>query len=536
MAPDLIDPRRLASLPPRERLDALLSQEKASLAVRAQPPEALYRDILEVGLADAEEIVQLASPRQFRTFVDLGAWRKDQLDHHALLAWIAAARGDDDEALLAKLDGLDLESLELMLRRTAVVHDLEETPDVNPDGVTMESPEGRYLLEFKVEGQEQATLRALLSALVARDPFAAGRLFEALRWELDSELEETAYGMRRARLADLGFPPLEEAMSLFAWTDPDAGAPAWDARGAGLQKAGADVDYLRAALEGLDAGERENAEQELRFVVNQALVAEGADPGDLEAMRRVAESTAQCLSLGIEHLSGGVPASAPDTLRVHPFKRLFQVGFSLTLKLKFRVDRMARRPLARKGEAWLLFEEEARVVRALHRRRPLKAVKVEGAEPVPFRARRELQEAALTLDAAEAQLALFSALLGGTEEAAAAVLAPFESTWHELGAERLFASVLAQAILTGTPRRAPLPPGQLSALTDALFTGGQLLPAAEARGLAAVATLGSEEALRPLVRRTLARFASEWGGVLAGGHGLDPLLVLALPLEGVKNL
>ncbi|MEN9799959.1 MAG: hypothetical protein RL653_3656, partial [Pseudomonadota bacterium] len=276
MAPDLIDPRRLASLPPRERLDALLSHEKASLAVRAQPPEVLYRDILEVGLADAEEIVQLASPRQFHTFVDLGAWRKDQLDHHALLAWIAAARGDDDEALLAKLDGLDLESLELMLRRTAVVHDLEETPDVNPDGVTMESPEGRYLLEFKVEGQEQATLRALLSALVARDPFAAGRLFEALRWELDSELEETAYGMRRARLADLGFPPLEEAMSLFAWTDPDAGAPAWDARGAGLQKAGADVDYLRAALEGLDAGERENAEQELRFVVNQALVAEGA--------------------------------------------------------------------------------------------------------------------------------------------------------------------------------------------------------------------------------------------------------------------
>ena len=536
MPASLLDPRTLQALPPRKRLDTLLSQEKAALAVRAQPAESLYRDIQEVGLSDAEEIVQLASPRQFRTFVDLGAWRKDGLDHHALLSWIGAAQGEDDEAFLAKVDGIDLESLELMLRRTTVVHDLEETPDINPDGVTMESPEGRYLLEFKVDGQELATVRALISALITRDPFAAGRLFEALRWELDTELEETAWGMRSARLAYLGFPSLEEAISVFTWVDPDAGAPAWDVRGAGLQRAGADVDYVRAAMEGLDASERDNAEQELRYVVNQALVAEGADAGDLEALRRVAESTAQYLSLGIEHLAGGVPAAAAEVLRATPFKRLFQVGFSLTLRLKFRVDRLARRPLARKGEAWLLFEEEARVVRALHRKRPLKAVKVEGADPVPFRARRELQEAALVLDTAERTLALLQALLGGTEESAAARIAPFEAPWQQLGAERIFAASLGQAVLGAGVEPRPLPVGLLPALVGQLFEAGELRPGVEDRCVQALSSIGDADAVRLLVRRTLVTLHAEWGGVLAAGHALDPLLVQALPLEGVRPL
>lgn len=536
MAAPLLDPRTLQSLPPRKRLDALISHDKAALAVKAQAADALYRDIQEVGLADAGEIVQLASPRQFRTFVDLGAWRKDGLDHHALLSWLAAAQGEDDEAFLAKLDGMDLEALELLLRRTVEIHDLEETPDINPPGVTMESPEGKYLLEFKVDGQELATVRSLLSALITRDPFAAGRLFEALRWELDTELEETAFGMRRARLADLGFPPLEEALSLFAWVDPDASAPAWDARAPGLQRAGADEDYLRAALDGLAQDERDNAEQELRHVVNQALVAEGADPGDGEALRRVAEASAQCLSLGLEHLSGANPAATAAILREYPFKRIFHVGFSLTLKLKFRVDRMAKRPLSRKGEAWLLFEEEARVMRALHRKRPLKAVKVEGAEPVPFRARRELQEASLVLDTAERSLALLQELLGGTEEAAAARLAPFEAGWQQLGAERIFAAALALAVLDGAPALRPLSVERLPALVERLFSAGQLRPDAEVACLRGLAGLGDGETVRLLTRRTLGAFASEWGAVLAAGHALDPLLVQALPLQGIRPL
>src|SRR5215213_7393609 len=85
-----------------------------------------------------------------------------------------APRGDEPEDFLEKLRGMDAELLEYLLREFTVVHDLEENPDVNPEGVTMETPEGRYLLEFKEgEGAELAGLRNLLNDLIAENPFEA---------------------------------------------------------------------------------------------------------------------------------------------------------------------------------------------------------------------------------------------------------------------------------------------------------------------------------------------------------------------------
>ncbi len=84
--------------------------------VRSLPAELLYTTIQEVGLADSTELVQLASPAQFRTFVDLGAWKRDRIEPHAVLTWLRAARGDESEEFLRKLHGMDLEMLEYMLR------------------------------------------------------------------------------------------------------------------------------------------------------------------------------------------------------------------------------------------------------------------------------------------------------------------------------------------------------------------------------------------------------------------------------------
>ena len=151
-----------------------------------------------------------------RALVDLGAWKRDSLDPHGLLEWIRAARGDDAESLLRKVHGLDIELLESMLRTFTVVHDLEETPDPHVEGVTLDSADGRYRVEMKVEGPEQAALRALLLDLMAEDPFAFSRLLEALRWEVPTEMEEAALRFRWARLSDLGFPDPEAAAGLYA--------------------------------------------------------------------------------------------------------------------------------------------------------------------------------------------------------------------------------------------------------------------------------------------------------------------------------
>src|SRR5262249_4821988 len=68
--------QRLSQLPARQRLEGLVHSPEAAELVRAMPPEQLYATVAEVGLADAAEAVQLASPGQFQALVDLGGWKK----------------------------------------------------------------------------------------------------------------------------------------------------------------------------------------------------------------------------------------------------------------------------------------------------------------------------------------------------------------------------------------------------------------------------------------------------------------------------
>ncbi len=532
--------QRLVQLPPRKRMDALIESPEARALVRALPAELIYTTIQEVGLADATELVQLASPAQFRAFVDLGAWRRDRVDPHAVLTWLRAARGDEPEEFLRKVHGLDLEVLEYMLREFTQIHDLEETPDVNPEGVTLETPEGRYLVELKVEGVEQAALRGLLNALIAENPFESVRMMEATRWEIPSELEEAAYQFRTARLRDLGFPTLEEAMGLFSRVD--TGPTPAPSTQAALAPAQAHVDFLDMAFHALSDVERENLEDEARGVANAALVAELADPGDLEAVRRVGEMVRDYLSLGLEHLTGGEPARAAEVVREAPLRRLFQVGFSLTLALKFRADRLMKAPLAQVEGTPLLFPEEAAAVEALRLKRPRRALRVEGAEPVPFRSLREIAASEAVLARAEAQAELLRGLLGGSEASAREVLARFGVALSVLGVERLFNSAVAMAVLEGRVDPRPVPAGRTVELGERLFEGTAsapaLRPSAAERAIAALEPAVAPEArpeLHRRVRLALERLLAELGAPYLHEGRLDPTVSVILPLEGIPT-
>jgi hypothetical protein len=532
--------RQLSRLAPRQRMDALVEAPEARALVRSLPAGELYSTIQEVGLADSTELVQLASPAQFRAFVDLGGWKRDRIEPHAVLTWLRAARGDDREEFLRKLHGMDLEVLEFLLREFTVIHDLEENPDVNPEGVALETPEGRYLVELKVEGVEQAALRAILNDLIAENPFESVRMMEATRWEIPSELEEAAYRFRTARLQDLGFPTLDSAMRLFSRVDTGT-APARSAQTA-LVPAQGHVDYLEAAIRELSEVERDNLEGELRGVANAALVAELADPGDLEAVRRVGEMVRDYLSLGLEHLSGAEPTRAAEVVRDTPLERLFQVGFSLTLALKYRADRLVKAPLARLDDTLLLFPEEVAAIEALRLKRPRRALRVPGAEPVPFRSLREIAASEALLARAEAQVQVLSGLLGGTEKDARQVLARFGVALSVLGVERLFAATVAGAVLSGRVDPRPVPQGDIARLGEQLFEGTAQAPRLRpglseqvARALEGAVAPEARPELRRLVDITLERLRSELATPFLQEGRLDPTLSVVLPMEGTPT-
>lgn len=512
----------------------MMEEVDGKALVRSLAAEDVYSAIIDVGLADSTEVVQLSTPEQFRTYVDLAAWQKDRMDPLEVLHWLRAARGSDDHEFIRKLQGLDLEVIEFLYRKLTLVHDLQENPDVDTEGVTMETPDGAYLLEFKIDGIDEAALRRLTQDIMANNPFELSRFLEAIRWELLTELEETAFQFRQARLQDLGFPPLEEAARVFAWLDPAtfvAPMPVSTGVMAGVGR----LDFVSAMFKGLDATERQNLEGEVRYLVNCVLVAEGAEPGDPEAIRRFSEAARDSLDLGLEHLTGGDVERAPEVVRERPLREIFQIGFSLTLKLKRQAERMAHEPGAKFGETWLALDEETAFLNALMRRRPLKALKVPGAEPVSFRSKRELAEAEAMFAKIRAQRAVFTGLLGPSP---AAPVSRFGVKLADLTPQRLFTAVTALAEVEQVIDIAPFPSLRLQELVTRIFEeagpSAKLRESAGKRALAVLeATLpeaGPE--LKTMVDRVLQALLRDVGAAWAKDGRVDQKKIIVLPVTG----
>ena len=290
----------------RKRLDVILGARNPQALVRALPADELYLTIRDIGLADAAPLVQLASAHQFKVFLDLDAWRRDAFDAKKVLPWLRAARAGAQRDLRAearwarKRAGLDAEVLLLVLRATVRMHDLEKDPDPEFEGDHfMRTPEGKYMLEFLVEGVEYAAIRGLLDDLYAEDPFMASRLLASIEWDVPSELEESALRWRTGRLADLGHPTVEDALSWFARPPRTPGhAAAAPARPPGFFLATlASGSLLDRAAARLEPDDREPVEGEIVAAANAVLVADAVDPGDLEAVRGAFEAARGFLDL-----------------------------------------------------------------------------------------------------------------------------------------------------------------------------------------------------------------------------------------------
>ncbi len=406
----------------RQRLDLILDSPNPQAVVRALPADELYLAIRDIGLGDAAVLVQLASAEQFKVFVDLDAWSGDALDPRKALPWLRAARAGshlDPRAAARwarKLATLDREVLYLVLRSTVRLHDLEQDPDpeIQSDRF-MRSPEGKFIVEFLVDGTEYLAVRGLLDDLYAEDPFLAARLLSAVRWDLPSELQEEALRWRAGRLSDLGHPTLEEALSWFArppkapahhHAEPPARPPGFFL--ATLER-GSVLDRAFAALAPED---KDAVEAQIVAAANAIVVADAVDPADLDAVRAAFESARGYLDLGLDGLSGGDDARAAEALATTPVKRVFQEGFVRVLELAWRARDLRKRA----GEEARFGAPIDEALAALAGKRPRYFPGVEAPEaewgtiaaaahtPRHFRTPDDLARTAAALDRAEQRL------------------------------------------------------------------------------------------------------------------------------------
>jgi hypothetical protein len=415
----------------KARLALMLEAREPAALVRRLPADELYFTIREIGLSDASDLVRLASAEQFRAFLDLACWTGGEVEPQRALPWLRAARAgalDEPRAAArwrAKLHALDHEMLALVLRETLRVHDLGEDPDPHLEsGSFLRTPDGRHVVEFLVGGAEYAAVRGIVDDLYAEDPFRATRLLSSLRWDLRSELQETELRWRTGRLADLGYPPLEEALSWYARPPsrpaPRPGTPARPP-GFWLDRVGAG-SLLARAWARLPPEARGRLELELVTAANAVLVADSVDPADLEAVRRSVETARAFVEMGLDEEAAHDEERAAEVLGETSVKALFQRGFGRVLGLRSRAERLlpGHGEDARPGLA--LDPPLAEAVAALSRRRPAYFPGLEapretwgtaaaGAfEPRGFTSERDVSRAADAVALAEGLLALAGGL------------------------------------------------------------------------------------------------------------------------------
>lgn len=477
---------------PRGLIDELLSQPDVERFLPALPPQELYYAIREIGLADAHDLVALASPEQLRAFVDLDAWRRDEFLPERAAEWLDALVDAGPEKLAAAVDALDPELVALYLQRMVRVYDLtlEQPPD-EPEGHFYPTPDRFFLLDVLPGGEQGKRIERFLDWVYRADIEVGRTIVMGAKWEMTSELEEGAYRWRSGRMADLGFVDFYDALEVYRWLDPQsvrigegsAESPGDQATTLPVAMAGVlgDGGFLGRVLSVLgDAEEVARAHTAILLLTNRVMAADLVEPGDPDAAREAIVRIASYLGIGLEYLGRGDPMLGAEALRTVAVVRIFRVGVSLTLKLKQAAEALVTRTWVSlvPEQASLLDAEAREAINALRLHRPLFAI----ATPARvFRSLAEIAEAARFVE--EAALIGLTVQRGlGVDPArlAADVIAGCSPSLERITFSTIVGTLMANELLDRPPSLVPLTAPDLGPLRARALTDGRLSPTTRA--------------------------------------------------------
>jgi len=331
----------LRTLDAKQRMDMILMDHDAKRLAAAMQPQEFFWLMKEIGESDALGLLQIASPEQCIFILDMELWDGHTFSEEKACTWLSYLMEGGEPQIHELLKHLDFEFLHLLLSRELTVNggigDFSDDEERFDDfDLTFDDV---FLLSFKNPKHSQV-IGAFLKMLVKLDNPLYTALMEGIKGDVDLELEEQLQRFRTGRLEDLGFPPLDDAISIYARVNPATFELQGDKKllssageCGGLIPIPAQEDSL--LFRALALADSEPLLEELNYLINSALVAEGGAFAEPEAMTGVLQRVCGYLSLALEQLCGADEAQAAEVLSGEQLKRLFQLGYSIVLELKF---------------------------------------------------------------------------------------------------------------------------------------------------------------------------------------------------------
>ncbi len=335
----------LDALDPRERIALIIADPDDKKLARGMQPHELYWLFKESGGPEAMELLGLASPEQCVFILDMELWRGWSFLEDKAVEYLGYILKGSEEHFLELLPHLDFNLISLFLGRELFV--AGGIGDLNTDEERQtdwdHTFDDVFLIKFK--NPRHAQVIGTFLGLVCRfDNPLYTALMESVSGEIDIESEEECYRLKSGRLADLGFPPLDEAREIYSRINPATFTPGCNkvvlqaveaTTLPGLFLTGS--TFLERVILLMDS---ELFRMELNYLINTALVADEAHLADMNEMKSVVERVYGYLNIALEYLCKGDEAKGAEILTGEHLKRLFQLGFSLVIGLKLRGDKL----------------------------------------------------------------------------------------------------------------------------------------------------------------------------------------------------
>lgn len=336
---------RVLCLPWSTRMDVILRSSRARELIQALPPEEVFWMVRQRGVEDCLPLIARTSHEQFQYLIDLDCWKRDQLDPAACLSWYRMLGRCNQAKVLEWFAQADDSLLVAALKQYVRVYKIQEETDISEEYDAMPpcTADGVNFFRF-VSEDARLVLLPLLTTLMNHDAGRYRSLIEGIIWDARVEAEDEALRWRQSRIAEYGFPLFDDALAIYEpLSEPELrrmkpAAPEYPPvdRCAGhfpLRYAIADSmlpGFLRRTLEADEACDVPDAfEQYFVATANRVMVADGLEVNELDDVRRALRKTAGCVSIGLEHLSGGNPAAARTLLARHHTQLLFRCGHGL---------------------------------------------------------------------------------------------------------------------------------------------------------------------------------------------------------------
>lgn len=352
-----LDDRATLAKKPRDKMNALLEAPNTSEAVQALDPMEFYDLFHAVGPADAMALVEYAAPEQVQTCLDLDIWRDDQMRDEHLAPWVEQLLAVPDEKFAEFWRELDPEVMALYLSRNIRLYMAEDKndevdiPDQESQNIA-QSPDFTYWIAYPEDADKAEQLRQLVEKIYAVLGIEkAWSTLEAMHFEIGSDLEEQAYRFRTERIREYGFMPRHEAAGIFANVDVLAETesirkevsaelyiqsyPATNKLDAALaaldQSIAADCYFAKILSK---VSNIESIKIQLLSIAQQVAVFDGFQPHEVQGFEDSMLLAVSTINLGLEYASELDDALAERILSHVALKRLFRLGYSLTIELQ----------------------------------------------------------------------------------------------------------------------------------------------------------------------------------------------------------